>query len=136
MINRFFAAGLAAFIVIATASLPAQAEAPAVNALAKKAKNDKAKKQKPKAGPIQTTATIQHVKPKGSKKGFYGIVTKGKGKKPGKRYVPTNLPEAFQKDGIRVQVKMRVMPPKKNEKRNPWGAPVRIGQISLITDPK
>lgn len=44
---------------------------------------------------IQTTGTVQYVQLEG---GFYGIVAED-----GTKYDPTNLPDEFEEDGLRVR---------------------------------
>ena len=54
--------------------------------------------------------------------GFYGLLTSD-----GKEYLPMNLPEEFQKDGLAVVVQLQEKPDAASMIM--WGTPVRITSI-------
>ncbi len=68
------------------------------------------------------TGTIQHVDVEG---GFYGIVTDD-----GAKLDPINLPKDFQRDGVRIQV--RVVPLRDRVSIHQWGELVRIFEIKRL----
>ena len=70
---------------------------------------------------ISTNGTVRYVPLEG---GFYGIETD-----KGEKYLPFNLPEEFEKDGLRVWFKAE---PKRDTTIHMWGKPVEILEIKLI----
>ena len=70
---------------------------------------------------ISTNGTVRYIPLEG---GFYGIETD-----KGEKYLPFNLPEEFEKDGLRVWFKAE---PKRATTIHMWGKPVEILEIKLI----
>jgi hypothetical protein len=70
----------------------------------------------------EVTGTVRHIDVEG---GFYGIVTDD-----GKKLDPVNLPQEFQKDGLRIQA--RVEPLKDRVSIRMWGTPVRIIEFKRL----
>ena len=66
--------------------------------------------------------TIQHFSFEG---GFYGIVTN-----EGKKLLPMNLPEDFQKTGLKIRLKGRLITDMMT--MNQWGSPFKIIEISSV----
>ncbi len=73
--------------------------------------------------PAQTvTGTVCYMDVEG---GFYGIVTDD-----GKKLDPVNLPQEFQKDGLRIRA--RVEPLHDRVSIRMWGTPVRIIEFQRL----
>lgn len=70
---------------------------------------------------VTMTGTIQHIDLEG---GFFGIVADD-----GAKYLPINLDEAFQKDGLRVRFEAR---PEDVMTIYQWGAPVRLLSVAPL----
>ncbi len=68
------------------------------------------------------TGTVRYLDLEG---GFYGIVADD-----GRKLDPVNLPEEFQKDGLRLEV--RVVPLRDHVSARMWGTPVRILQLKRL----
>lgn len=74
------------------------------------------------AQPWTVTGTVRHIEIEG---GFYGIVTDD-----GTNLDPVNLPEEFQKDGVRLEA--RVVPLRDRISIHMWGTPVRIIEFQRL----
>ncbi len=72
--------------------------------------------------PRVVTGTVRHIEVEG---GFYGIVTDD-----GTNLDPVNLPEEFQKDGLRLEA--RVVPLRDGVSIHMWGTPVRIIEFKRL----
>jgi hypothetical protein len=73
--------------------------------------------------PLQTvTGTVEHVDVEG---GFYGIRADD-----GTKWDPVNLPEDFQKDGVRVQVRVHELTNRVSP--HMWGKVARIVEIKRL----
>ncbi len=68
------------------------------------------------------TGTVRYIELEGA---FYGIVADD-----GRKLDPVNLPEEFQKDGLRLEV--RVVPLRDRVSVRMWGTPVRILQLKRL----
>jgi len=68
------------------------------------------------------TGTVRYIDTEG---GFYGIVTDD-----GKKLDPVNLPQEFQKDGLRLRA--QVEPLKERVSIRMWGTPVRIIEFQRL----
>jgi hypothetical protein len=79
------------------------------------------------AGPRSplVTGTVRHIDVEG---GFYGIVADD-----GRKLDPVNLPEDFQKDGVRVQVRVEELHDRVST--HMWGTIVRIVEIKRLPAP-
>ncbi len=71
---------------------------------------------------VKGTGTIKYLDFEG---GFYGIIADN-----GKRYDPINLSSKFEKDGLRVQFRMRVR--RDLMRHNMWGTIVELVHIDLL----
>ncbi len=68
------------------------------------------------------TGTVRYINVEG---GFYGIVTDD-----GKKLDPVNLPQEFQKDGLRLRA--RVEPLQERVSVRMWGTPVRMIEFKRL----
>ncbi len=68
------------------------------------------------------TGTVRYIELEG---GFYGIVADD-----GRKLDPVNLPEEFQKDGLRLEV--RVVPLRDRVSVRMWGTPVRVLRLKRL----
>jgi len=68
------------------------------------------------------TGTVRYIDVEG---GFYGIVTDD-----GRKLDPVNLPQEFQKDGLRIRA--RVEPLQQRVSIRMWGTPVRIIEFKRL----
>ena len=66
--------------------------------------------------------TVRHVELEG---GFFGIVDE-----QGNRFDPVNLPQRFEKDGLRVKFRMTKLPDQMSF--HMWGALVKITKIEQL----
>ena len=73
--------------------------------------------------PVQAvTGTVRHIDLEGS---FYGIVTDD-----GKKLDPVNLPQEFQKDGLRIWARVEPLPDRVSI--HMWGTLVRIVEFKRL----
>lgn len=56
--------------------------------------------------------------------GFWGIVTV-----EGERFVPTNLPETFERDGVVVSFEAYVLADERAD--DEWGIPIRLTEVEI-----
>ena len=75
---------------------------------------------------VEATGTVVFVELEG---GFYGIITDD-----GARYDPVNLPPEFQRDGLRVRFRARIL--KDTASIHMWGTPVEILHIEELESPR
>lgn len=75
-------------------------------------------------GEIEHTGTIVRVDAEG---GFWGIVTTD-----GTRFRPTNLPVAFQRDGMEVEFEGYVLSDDRSD--DEWGIPVELTEVEVPLD--
>ena len=84
------------------------------------------KPEPPSALEVEATGTVVFV---GLEGGFYGIITD-----EGARYDPVNLPPAFQRDGLRVRFRARIL--KDAAGIHMWGTPVELLHIEELGSPR
>lgn len=75
-------------------------------------------------GEIEHVGTVTRVEAEG---GFWGIITED-----GTQFRPTNLPEAFERQGMVVEFEGYVL--SENRQEGEWGIPVELNEIEVSLD--